>query len=114
MSTSFVLAPEIQSVTIRSKKTFQQLVLVRAELTAGEATVGSIPYIEFTLLGEGVTFTAHANRIPGTDRFNCFDLMEAVKQAAVSENYTFDRIVLQAHEAHYSGTYRIEGELLLK
>ena len=111
MNTPFVLAPEIKVISLRAKNTFRHLRLVLAGLKQGQVYPESTPCIEFTLLGERMKFTAYANRIPGSNVFNCFDLLEAAKEAMGEHDQLFDRVEIRALDKHYEGAYRIEGEM---
>ncbi|MFM7671797.1 MAG: hypothetical protein ACKO6Q_04315 [Bacteroidota bacterium] len=111
MITPFVLSSEIHIISLRAKEYFRQLKLINLQLTEGELAAGSTASIEFTLLGDEVKFTCYSNGIPGSDRFNCFDLLEAAKQAMGAQNQLFERVEIRAVDEHYVGAYRIEGEL---
>ena len=109
MNTPFVLTPDIKVINLRAKDTFQQLKLIDARLVQGQAHPESTPQIEFTLLADGIKFTAYANLIPDANEFNCFDLLEATKQAMGGHVPQFDRVEMRAFDEHYKGQYRIEG-----
>jgi len=109
MNTPFVLTPEIKVISLRAKDTFQHLELTNARIVQGQAHPESTPHIEFTLLGDGIKFTAYANLIPDVNEFNCFDLLDAAKQAMGQHEQVFERVEIRAFDTHYKGEYRIEG-----
>lgn len=111
MITPFVLSSEIQLISLRAKESFRQLKLINLQLAEGEIAAGSTPSIEFTLLGDEVKFTCFSNIMPGYDKFNCFDLLEAAKQAMGTQKQLFERVEIRAVDEEYVVAYRIEGEL---
>lgn len=111
MNTTFVLTPEIKAISLRAKDTFKHLELTNALIIQGQTNPESIPYIEFTLLGDGIKFTACANLIPGSNEFNSFDLLEAAKQALAQDVQVFERVEIRVFDEHYKNDYRIEGEI---
>ena len=111
MNTPFVLTPDIKVINLRAKDTFQHLELTNARFVQGQSHPEFTPYIEFTLLGDGIKFTAYANLIPDANELNCFDLLEAAKQAMGTQKQLFERVEIRAVDEQYVVAYRIEGEL---
>ena len=111
MNTPFVLTPEIKVISLRAKDTFNHFELTNARIIQGQAYHESTPQIEFTLLGDGIKFTAYANLISDSNEFNCFDLLEAAKQAMGQHEQIFDRVEIQAFDKHYESEYLIEGQI---
>ena len=80
-------------------------------ITKRIAAAGCTPSIEFTVLGDEVKLTCNSNLIPGSYTFNCFDLLEAAKQAMGAQKQIFERVEIRAVDEQYVVADRIEGEL---
>ena len=99
------------STLLKVEKPFQSVKLLSAMEMRGQAIPDSSPFVELTLLGNNVKFSFHSNRIPRSTNFNCFDLLEAAKQAMGQHEQIFDRVEIQAFDKHYEAEYLIEGQI---
>lgn len=114
MNTPFVLTAEIKVISLRAKDTFKRLELTNACIIQGQAYPESTPHIEIALIGDGIKFTACANLIPDSNEFNCFNLLEAAKQAMGQHAQVFERMEIRAFNEHYEDVYRIEGAVYIE
>jgi len=95
------------STTIKSEKPFNSVKLITAELTTGSSFQDVESFIELTLRGPNCKFSFHANRIPGSTQFNCFDLLTTVKDTIESQMVSFDELLIKCNKDFYEGNFKI-------
>ncbi|MBM3454530.1 MAG: hypothetical protein FJX80_05210 [Bacteroidetes bacterium] len=95
------------STSIRAEKPFNSVKLIAAEQTTGTSIQDVEPFIELTLLGPNCKFSFHANRIPGSTQFNCFDLLTTVKDTTDSQIVSFDELLIKCNKDFYEGNFKI-------
>jgi len=95
------------STSIRAEKPFNSVKLIAAEQTTGSSIQDVEPFIELTLLGPNCKFSFHANRIPGSTQFNCFDLLTTVKDTIESQMISFDELLIKCNKDFYEGNFKI-------
>ena len=95
------------STSIRAEKSFKSVRLIAAEQTTGSSIQDVVPFIELTLLGPNCKFSFHANRIPGSTQFNCFDLLTTVKDTIESQMVSFNELLIKCNKNFYQGNFKI-------
>jgi len=95
------------STAIKAEKPFTSVKLIAAEQTTGNSIQDVEPFIELTLLGPNCKFSFHANRIPGSTQFNCFDLLTTVKDTIESQIVSFDELLINCNKDFYEGNFKI-------
>ncbi|MBM3455578.1 MAG: hypothetical protein FJX80_10570 [Bacteroidetes bacterium] len=95
------------STFIRAEKFFKSVKLIAAEQTTGTSIQDVVPFIELTLLGPRCKFSFHANRIPGSTHFNCFDLLTTVKDTIASQMVSFNELLIKCNKNFYQGNFKI-------
>jgi len=95
------------STSIRAEKPFNSVKLIAAEQTTGSSIQDVVPFIELTLLGPNCKFSFHANRIPGSTQFNCFDLLTTVKDTIESQMVSFNELLINCNKNFYQGNFKI-------
>lgn len=96
------------STAIRAKKPFKSVKLVAADQTIGSTMLDVEPFIELTLLGPNCKFSFHANRIPGSTQFNCFDLLTTAKETIESPLVLFNELMINCNKNFYHGRFEIQ------
>ncbi|MFN8266111.1 MAG: hypothetical protein U0T11_08570 [Chitinophagaceae bacterium] len=66
------------------------------------------PFIAVKLSGDGGVFTAHLNHIPGTNGFQCLDLLEAAAQIPNLQESLFDQLELSISPGYYKEHFKID------
>jgi len=99
------------STSIKSEKPFNSVKLIAAELTTGSSIQDVDPFIELTLLGPNCKFSFHANRIPGSTQFNCFDLLTTAKETIESPLVLFNELMINCNKNFYNGRFEIQMQV---
>ena len=95
------------STSIRAEKPFNSVKLIAAEQTSGTSIQDVEPLIELTLLGPACKFSFYSNRIPGSTQFNCFDLLNTVKDTTDSRMVSFNELLIKCNKGFYQGNFKI-------
>jgi hypothetical protein len=90
---------------------FQSLKLISAEERIGQALQGEAPFLELTLLGPSAKFTFHANRLPSSNQFNCFDLLTIAKETIENPLVSFNEILISCNRSFYQDQFEIQVKI---
>jgi len=96
------------STAIRAEKPFKSVKLVAADQTIGSTMLDVEPFIELTLLGPNCKFSFHANRIPNSTKFNCFNLLTTAKKTINSPLASFNELLISCNRNFYKGRFEIQ------
>lgn len=108
MTTQLLLNENEYSKTIKTEKSFESVKLITAEERAGLAIHGIVPFIELTLLGPSAKFSFHANRLPSSNQFNCFDLLTIAKETIENPSVSFNEILISCNKGFYEDQFEIQ------
>ena len=111
MITQLQLNENEQSTAIKTKLPFQSLKLISAEERIGQALQGEAPYLELTLQGPSAKFTFHANRLPSSNQFNCFDLLTIAKETIENPLVSFNELLISCNKGFYEDQFEIQLKL---
>jgi hypothetical protein len=95
------------STSIRAGKPFNSVKLIAAEQTTGSSIQDVEPFIELTLLGPNCKFSFHANRIPGSTQFNCFDLLTIANETIAGPSVSFNELFISCNKNFYQNSFDI-------
>lgn len=95
------------STVIKVEKPFQSVKLITAKKVIGEAIQNSVPYVELILLGPKTKFSFHANRIPNSTNFNCFDLLTTAKETIKEPEVAFTELQISCNTNFYQREFEI-------
>ncbi|MBM3455938.1 MAG: hypothetical protein FJX80_12455 [Bacteroidetes bacterium] len=96
------------STAIKVEKPFKSVKLIAAEQNTGSSIEDVVPFIELTLLGPNCKFSFHANRIPGSTQFNCFDLLTTAKETNESPLLSFNELLIICNKDFYRDKFKIQ------
>ncbi len=108
MITQLQLNENEYSTAIKTKTPFQSVKLIFAEERAGQSIEGAVPFLELTLLGPSAKFSFHANRLPSSNQFNCFDLLTTAKETIENPLVSFNELLISCNKGFYEDPFEIQ------
>ena len=108
MTTQLLLNENEYSKTIKTEKSFESVKLVFAEERVGRVIQGALPFIELKLIGSSGKFSFHANRLPNSNQFNCFDLLTIAKETFESRLLSFNELLICCNKGFYQDQFEIQ------
>lgn len=111
MNTSLELFKSYSKETINSIDNFKSVNFISCKLSCGEVIETKHSCVELKLKGIHHEFNAYLNLIPGTNDFNCYELINAAKQTGCLNDAEFTSLEIMINEDDFSNDFRINIDL---
>jgi hypothetical protein len=94
-----------------ARSNFTIVKAVDARLINGIYAPGSTPFLEMRITNGYKVLTCHMNLIPGSNNFNCYDILQTASGLEPLKNTLFNKLLIEVSPKIFSGEFLIELEM---
>lgn len=109
-TTSVILNNVRREIQIVYWQGFTKLILTEAEIIDSQKLTDP-PAIELILSNAKIKFTAFSNSIPGSNKYNCFDILAATYKTIKNPNVTFTELQICCNKNIYQSEFEIQLQI---
>ena len=89
------LSKDQPTVMVNAVNVFTKIKAIDASLIEGAYDPQTTPFINLRLFNDFNVITFHMNLIPGSNKFNCYDVLQAANQVQNLENVSFNKLIIE-------------------
>lgn len=96
---------------VNAVNAFTEIKAINASLLNGEYDPEIRPFIKLRLFNSSTVFTLNMNLIPGSNKFNCYDILQAVSQVKNLENASFNMLTIEVPHNTFLTNFSIQLQI---
>lgn len=105
------LSRDQPTVMVKAVNVFTKIMAVHASLIEGAFDPQTTPFINLRLFNDFNVITFHMNLIPGSNKFNCYDVLQAANQVQNLRNVSFNKLIIEVTPKIFLAEYSIRMQI---
>jgi len=105
------LSKDQPTVMVNAVNAFTRIKALHAILIDGTYDPQTTPFINLRLFNDFNVITFHMNLIPGSNKFNCYDVLQAANQVQNLENVSFNKLLIEVIPNIFFAEYSIRMQI---
>jgi len=105
------LSRDQPTVMVNAVNVFTKIEAINASLIEGKYDPKTLPFIKLRLFNSSTVFTLNMNLIPGSNKFNCYDVLQAANQVQNLENVSFNKLIIEVIPNIFFAEYSIRMQI---
>jgi predicted nucleic acid-binding protein len=105
------LSRDQPTVMVNAVNVFTKIKAIDASLIEGAFDPQTKPFINLRLFNDFNVITFHINLIPASNKFNCYDVLQAANQVQNLRNVSFNKLIIEVTPKIFFAEYSIRMQI---